>query len=94
MLGHLVAFAWWSCGFPTAQLCSPQPHPQHVFIDMHQYGFGVLMSPDSFCALARICDGVWLYQTSMYLGVGLAVEIFGVSLTSQYSLIESSYFST
>ena len=28
--------------------CSPQPHPQHVFNDMRQYGFGVLMSPYSF----------------------------------------------
>ena len=37
-----------SSGFPTAQLCSRQPHPQYVFNDMD------VISPDSFRALARI----------------------------------------
>ena len=43
------------CLGSTGWLVLPnKPHPQHVFNDMRQYGFGVLLSPDSFRALAYI----------------------------------------
>ena len=62
---HLVAFTWWSCGFPTPHLCSPQPHPQHVLMCVGIW-FVMLMSPDSVCALARVLYGVWLHKTNIH----------------------------
>ena len=44
-----------------------KPHPQHVFNDMHQYGFGVLMSPDSFRALAYMRWSL-VHQTKVHSG--------------------------
>ena len=80
---------WWSCGFPTAQLCSLQPHPQLSFNDMRQYGFGVLVSPDSFRTLACIRDRVWLHQTRIIrledfweeCGEGVVMSIINVKYT-------------
>ena len=49
----------------TSSVLTPAP-PTTCFNDMRWYWFGMLMSPDSFCALARVLNGVWLHKTNIH----------------------------